>query len=85
MSNGRLERIYIKFPSAFWKEEVSSFISWIQPEYATMTNPQNWRIEAVNMAAMGKEFSSHFDLLGIRQLLGAHTELMSLVKRWLIV
>lgn len=50
-----------------------------------MTNPQNWRIEAVNMAAMGKEFSSHFDLLGIRQLLGAHTELMSLVKRWLIV
>ncbi|MCJ1392979.1 hypothetical protein MMC18_005851 [Xylographa bjoerkii] len=79
VSFGRLEKVYIRFPNAFWDESSllpngkltegtllhgraptstpspssrTSFMHWISPSYATASNPKQWRLETVSLAAL---------------------------------
>ncbi|KAF4627745.1 hypothetical protein G7Y89_g10408 [Cudoniella acicularis] len=61
ISYGRLEKVIIEFPSAFWEppqtstsenlENSISFAHWLSPSYAPTTNPKNWRLECVSFNA----------------------------------
>lgn len=61
ISFGRLEKVLIEFPSAFWEsvtrnsengsDNTVSFVHWLSPSYATQTNPQSWRLECVSFHA----------------------------------
>lgn len=61
ISFGRLEKVLIEFPIAYWESVTAdaetgsdgavSFVHWLSPSYATQTNPQNWRLECVSFHA----------------------------------
>ncbi|KAL8691622.1 MAG: hypothetical protein Q9218_003197 [Villophora microphyllina] len=61
MSFGKLEKILIEFPEAFWESNILdsedecsdkiSFVHWLSPSYATQTNPRSWRLECVSFHA----------------------------------
>ena len=62
VSFGKLEKVFLKFPRAFWDDETSkdlkatsstsiSFTHWLKPTYAPTTNPENWRLETVSFSA----------------------------------
>ncbi|KAL8830714.1 MAG: hypothetical protein Q9191_001276 [Dirinaria sp. TL-2023a] len=61
ISFGRLEKVLIEFPNAFWQsgttdaQDVSddnvSFVHWLSPSYAAQTNPLRWRLECVSFHA----------------------------------
>ena len=59
ISYGRLEKVYITFPEAFWLDETldpnasQTFqAQFLSPTYATSTNPSKWSIEFVSLAAL---------------------------------
>lgn len=59
ISYGRLEKVYITFPKAFWLEQDNSskfpktfHTQFLAPAYAKSTNPSQWSIECVNLAAL---------------------------------
>ncbi|KAK4991150.1 hypothetical protein LTR66_006621 [Elasticomyces elasticus] len=66
MSYGRLEKILIEFPTAFWEcvtagsgtgpNEPVSFVHWLSPSYAAQTNPQRWRLECVSFHAFAEPY-----------------------------
>ena len=54
---GRLEKVYINFPYAFWQskdpQEGKPFIvQFLAPDYAPEHNPKRWTIECVSLAAL---------------------------------
>lgn len=61
ISFGRLEKVLIEFPSAFWAsnttngkdglEDNVSFVHWLSPSYTAQTNPLKWRLECVSFHA----------------------------------
>ncbi|KAL9016365.1 MAG: hypothetical protein Q9185_006284 [Variospora sp. 1 TL-2023] len=66
MSFGRLEKVLVEFPSAFWVPAEAgsasgptgtvSFVHWLSPSYATTTNPRRWRLECVSFHAFPEPF-----------------------------
>ncbi|KAI9678030.1 MAG: hypothetical protein M1817_005974 [Caeruleum heppii] len=62
ISYGRLEKVYITFPTAFWhgisdsitiqNESFAGFSHFTHPLYASDTNPQAWNQEAMDLAAL---------------------------------
>ncbi|KAB5583441.1 hypothetical protein GE09DRAFT_302154 [Coniochaeta sp. 2T2.1] len=68
ISVGHLEKVYITFPSAFWrstgKRETQSpdHVIWLTPRYAKDTNPFSWPLEAYDLSALESE-NSHATLL----------------------
>lgn len=66
---GCLEKVYITFPRAFWREDgdedqqkVKGFVQWLSPNYATESNPNRWAQEVVELASLPSE-TSHPTLL----------------------
>ncbi|KAL8678994.1 MAG: hypothetical protein Q9186_004678 [Xanthomendoza sp. 1 TL-2023] len=61
ISFGRLEKVLIEFPSAFWEADTISpesdfnnavsFVHWLSPIQTTQTVPQKWRLECVSFHA----------------------------------
>ena len=58
ISYGRLEKVYIMFPSAFWlsrdsKGTATAFFSqFLPPKYASDQNPERWTTECVSLASL---------------------------------
>lgn len=58
ISYGRLEKVYITFPTAFWlspipKGTVPAFFSqFLPPRYASEQNPERWTTECVSLASL---------------------------------
>lgn len=57
ISYGKLDKVYITFPRAFWEtagktSPCPEFINWLQPTYAESTNPNRWMQEGVNLATL---------------------------------
>ena len=58
---GRLEKVYITFPAAFWHDEsfdaenTSFFTQFLHPTYATEQNPDAWNMEAASLALLPSE------------------------------
>ena len=58
ISYGRLEKVYLTFPSAFWlsskpTERVTAFFSqFLPPTYASDQNPERWTTECVSLASL---------------------------------
>lgn len=66
---GCLEKVYITFPKAFWREDgednnqkVKGFVQWLSPNYAPESNPSKWAQEVVELASLPAE-ASHPTLL----------------------
>ncbi|KAL8858112.1 MAG: hypothetical protein Q9178_005289 [Gyalolechia marmorata] len=61
ISFGRLEKVLIEFPTAFWeshrtdtqsnRNDAVSFVHWLTPPHGTQTNSQKWRLECVSFHA----------------------------------
>ncbi|KAL8994684.1 MAG: hypothetical protein Q9169_005414 [Polycauliona sp. 2 TL-2023] len=61
ISFGRLEKVLIEFPTAFWECEVTngqtdpddvvSFVHWLSPLDASQSNSRRWRLECVSFHA----------------------------------
>lgn len=54
-SYGRLEKVYLSFPTAFWvnPHHVSPFfIQFLSPNYAPLQNPQRWTLEPASLASL---------------------------------
>ncbi|KAL8809878.1 MAG: hypothetical protein Q9200_003036 [Gallowayella weberi] len=61
ISFGRLEKVLIEFPSAFWESEpislesdfndAVSFVHWLSPIRTSQTVPRKWRLECVSFNA----------------------------------
>ncbi|KAI9819708.1 MAG: hypothetical protein M1832_003942 [Thelocarpon impressellum] len=54
---GRLEKVYVTFPTAFWhgpdgEEPDRGFTHWTHPLYAPATNPASWNQEAVSLSTL---------------------------------
>ncbi|KAL8828244.1 MAG: hypothetical protein Q9170_006688 [Blastenia crenularia] len=66
MSFGRLEKVLIEFPTAFWEsattdtrsdnEDFISFVHWLAPSYAAQSNPHQWRLECVSFHAFPEPY-----------------------------
>ncbi|KAI4117584.1 MAG: hypothetical protein LQ345_002215 [Seirophora villosa] len=66
ISFGRLEKVLIEFPTAFWAPanarlksgtyDTVSFVHWLSPSYASATNPDRWRLECVSFDAFPEPF-----------------------------
>ncbi|KAL8972884.1 MAG: hypothetical protein Q9197_002580 [Variospora fuerteventurae] len=66
ISFGRLEKVLVEFPSAFWApaeagsasgtDGIISFVHWLSPSYATITNPRRWRLECVSFHAFPEPY-----------------------------
>ncbi|KAL8897617.1 MAG: hypothetical protein Q9207_007123 [Kuettlingeria erythrocarpa] len=66
ISFGRLEKVLIEFPNAFWESvgidanidsnDNISFIHWLSPSYSTQSNPQRWRLECVSFHAFPQPY-----------------------------
>lgn len=68
ISYGRLEKVYLTFPSAFWLSDVESsvateslFSNFLAPTY-TDQNPRHWTIECVSLATLPGRYA-HATLL----------------------
>ena len=61
---GRLEKVYITFPAAYWHDESSAaenpsfFTHFLHPTYAAEQNPAAWSVLAVSLALLPGE-SAH--------------------------
>lgn len=68
ISYGRLEKVYVTFPTAFWllsksTETVAAFFSqFLPPTYASDQNPERWTTECVSLASL-PESCAHPTLL----------------------
>ncbi|MCJ1471022.1 hypothetical protein MMC07_009670 [Pseudocyphellaria aurata] len=54
-SYGRLEKVYLSFPTAFWlsSSQASPFCSqFLSPTYAPLQNPQKWTLGPFSLAAL---------------------------------
>ncbi|CAO1599284.1 hypothetical protein XANCAGTX0491_003017 [Xanthoria calcicola] len=59
MSFGRLEKVLIEFPTAFWEyadgqtdlDDLVSFVHWLSPLRPNQSNPRQWRLECVSFHA----------------------------------
>jgi Flavin containing amine oxidoreductase len=58
---GNLEKVYIRFPTAFWDGPSSSdidpkdrhtMVHWSSPTYASISNPEYWQQECFSLAAL---------------------------------
>ncbi|KAL9614235.1 MAG: hypothetical protein Q9167_001256 [Letrouitia subvulpina] len=66
ISFGRLEKVLIEFPMAFWNpitldadidfDDTVSFVHWLSPSYATQSNPHKWRLECVSFNAFPEPY-----------------------------
>lgn len=55
ISYGRLEKVYITFPKAWWLtpgRPAPFFTQFLSPTYSTATNPEKWSIECTSLAAL---------------------------------
>ena len=58
ISYGRLEKVYITFPAAFWPSSSSTetatafFSQFLPPTYASDQNPERWTTECVSLASL---------------------------------
>ena len=58
ISYGRLEKVYITFPTAYWTKtqptatKSSFFTNFLHPTYANSQNPSSWSLECVSLAAL---------------------------------
>ncbi|KAH6664652.1 hypothetical protein B0J14DRAFT_607419 [Halenospora varia] len=67
ISYGRLEKVLIEFPFAFWEpphtsttsnlKNAISFAHWLSPSYTPASNPQNWRLECVSFNALPSPYN----------------------------
>ncbi|KFY84589.1 hypothetical protein V498_07800 [Pseudogymnoascus sp. VKM F-4517 (FW-2822)] len=59
ISVGKLEKVYITFPSAFWTvnqaDNFAGYTNWLSPKYAKETNPYRYPQEIWNLAAFSPE------------------------------
>ncbi|TGO61123.1 hypothetical protein BOTNAR_0134g00220 [Botryotinia narcissicola] len=81
---GRLEKVYITFPHAFWSnpnlppsaQTFDGFTQWLAPTYTRTTNPHKWHQEIVPLSSFTPE-NAHPTLLlyiyGEQSQLFAHT------------
>lgn len=66
ISYGCLEKVYISFPKPFWLaldpsvggRSLQGFAQWLSPSFASETNPEQWTIEVVELASLGKDTGS---------------------------
>ena len=79
ISYGRLEKVYITFPKAFWMDphrdpNVSQTfqMQFLSPSYATETNPSKWSIEVVNLASLPSDLAHPTLLFYINGPCAAH-------------
>ena len=65
---GCLEKVYIIFKRAFWREPwpsgqgMEGFAQWLSPQFASNTNPRQWNQEMVELASL-PEGTNHPTLL----------------------
>ncbi|KAG7009930.1 hypothetical protein G7Y79_00001g002020 [Physcia stellaris] len=55
ISYGRLEKVYITFPAAYWTTNHANndfFTNFLHPTYAKSQNPSAWSLECVSLAAL---------------------------------
>ena len=55
ISYGRLEKVYITFPTAFWSPEAEPrpfFIQFLHPNYANDLNPEGWSVVCASLASL---------------------------------
>lgn len=58
ISYGRLEKVYVAFPTAFWLSSNSTgtgpafFSQFLPPAYASDQNPERWTTESVSLASL---------------------------------
>lgn len=54
ISYGRLEKVYLSFPTAFWlsPRAPAFFSQFLSPSYAPLQNPQRWTLEPVSLASL---------------------------------
>ena len=55
ISYGRLEKVYITFPTAWWLTQDAPkpfFMQFLPPQYSTETNPEKWSIECTSIASL---------------------------------
>ena len=58
ISYGRLEKVYITFPTAYWTQPHPTattntfFTNFLHPTYAAAQNPSSWSLECVSLAAL---------------------------------
>ncbi|KAH0611188.1 uncharacterized protein H6S33_011615 [Morchella sextelata] len=50
LSYGNLEKVYIKFPRAFWGSDGPDFFTFLAPTYAPTTNPGHWHMCCFSLA-----------------------------------
>lgn len=74
ISYGHLDKVYITFSSAWWSaaasrshgspgwEESPAFTFWLQPKYASSTNPEQWLQECVDLSKLPSD-TAHPTLL----------------------
>ncbi|KAI4255046.1 MAG: hypothetical protein L6R42_006934 [Xanthoria sp. 1 TBL-2021] len=61
ISFGRLEKVLIEFPTAFWEsaeqegetnpDDIVSFVHWLSPIHTNQSNRRQWRLECVSFHA----------------------------------
>ena len=58
MSYGRLEKVYLTFPRAYWSQSPSSdamtpfFTHFLHPNYASKLNPKAWNMDCASLAEL---------------------------------
>lgn len=55
ISYGRLEKVYIAFPTAWWLTADAPkpfFTQFLSPQYSLATNPERWSIECTSLASL---------------------------------
>ena len=58
ISYGRLEKVYITFPTAFWLSSTPTgtatafFSQFLPPKYASEQNPEHWTTECLSLASL---------------------------------
>ncbi|SPN96648.1 related to anon-37cs protein [Cephalotrichum gorgonifer] len=60
LSLSQLEKVYITFPSTFWKTEPTSgmspcYVGWLKPNYAPDTNPSGWPQEIWDLSSFNEK------------------------------
>lgn len=68
ISYGRLEKVYITFPTAYWHDTSAAgayssfFTHFLHPTYAKEQNPDGWNVECASLAVLPNE-TAHPTLL----------------------
>ena len=74
---GRLEKVYVRFDTAFWQKEEPDGVKpfefrFLTPEYATEQNPEKWSMECVCLSALGDGYASATLIFYLHGPIGEH-------------